>query len=266
MADSKVFNPDVRISNTYNQLVNDIKKPVLHSLYPYDFEVYLMSIELVDSDGLTVDYFAWPVMPINITKSEMSRINVKKTASAVTVISSSSFTPHNLSIKGDFGRTFKILFRRNQPLDFKAFRFSIFNGVRNKEDLDNSKPLNLISEFNPEIKTGYACIKIMQSIIDKSSGVDAKGKPFKLHLYNPAIGESYIVVPSKNPLVLEQNNQTNNMIWSYSLNLVIVSPLQPYEFENDKKISLKRKLSSAEIQNAVGNLGRSVGNFVKSSI
>ena len=49
---------------------------------------------------------------------------------------------------------------------------------------------------------------------------------FKLYMYNPALGENYLVVPSNNPISLSQNDNESNMIWEYSLNLTIIAPME----------------------------------------
>jgi len=207
----------------YNKLYKSIGRAVIHSLYPNDFEYYSISLELTTFDDHTVDFFVFPVLPKAISKTEAVRINVKKTFSAITVINSKSFTPSEIMIKGDFGRSFKILLDSGQSTVFKAFRFSRQNGVNNVADLDVSSVPIISNPFSVNIKTGYGCTKILQSIINKASGTDDKGRPFKLYLYNPALGESYLVVPSPNPLIFDQNDQQNNMIWSYTLNLTAIS-------------------------------------------
>jgi hypothetical protein len=218
--------PDTsRALNEYNKLARSLGKATLHTLFPNDFEYYSLSLELTTFDDNTIDYFAFPIMPKAISKVEAARINVKKTLSSVTVINSKSFIPQEISIKGNFGRAFKVLLRGSESTVFRAFRFARDNGVNNLQDLDSSNTSKRNAVFDPAIKTGYGCIKILQSIINKANGTDDKGRSFKLYLYNPALGESYLVVPTGNPLIFDQNDQQGNMIWSYTLNLTAIAPI-----------------------------------------
>jgi len=257
--------PDTsRALNEFNRLSKSLGKSALHTLFPNDFEYYSLSLELTTSDDNTVDYFAFPVMPKAITKTEAVRINIKKSLSAVTVINSKSFVPQQISIKGDFGRSFKILIKGSESTIFKAFRFSRENGIKSLKDLSGFQ--DFVSKrdavFNPAIKTGYGCTKILQSIINKSTGTDDKGKPFKLYLYNPALGESYLVVPSPNPLTFDQNEQQNNQIWGYTLNLTAIAPIDGSSGKTPKG-SLVRILGIDNIQKGINSAASLVGGLLR---
>ena len=206
-------------------LFNSIGRAAANTLYKNEFEYYMLGLELTDFEGNTIDYFAFPVMPSSITKNETTRLNVKKTYGGITVINSKSFTPSEVQIKGNFGRNFKIMVDVGQSTIFKAFKFSLKNGINDVSDIDESKLVQNPVQFDVAIKTGYGCIKILQSIINKAAGTDDRGKSFKLYLYNPALGESYLVVPTPNPLVFSQNDSQSNMIWQYVLNLIAIAPI-----------------------------------------
>lgn len=214
-----------RAYDEYRRLSSSVGKAALHTLFPEDFEYYSISLELTTFDDNTIDYFVFPIMPKSISKTEAVRINVKKSLSTITVINSKSFIPQEISIKGDFGRAFNVLLKGSESTVFRAFRFARDNGIKKIQDLSPSYVSKRTAVFDPVIKTGYGCIKILQSIINKANGTDDKGRPFKLYLYNPALGENYLVVPSPNPLILDQNNQQNNMIWGYTLNLTAIAPI-----------------------------------------
>jgi hypothetical protein len=207
-------------------LANSVGKAGRHALYPRDFEYYAISLELTDSNDNTIDYFLFPVMPKSIVKTESSRVNIKKSLTSINVINSKSFQPQDISIKGNFGRSFSMLIDPTFPITFKALSYSLRFGIYSALDTGNEFSVkNLVGVFNPAIKTGYGCQKILQSIIDKARGTDKSGKPFKLYLYNPALGENYLVVPGNTPLTFSQNENESNMIWEYSLNLIAISPL-----------------------------------------
>jgi hypothetical protein len=106
------------------------------------------------------------------------------------------------------------------------------------------------------VKTGFGALKILQAIIDKSDGVDEQGKSFRLYFYNPTLGESYLVVPTKNPLSFNQNEGGNNMIWEYTLNLTIIAPLDAFKRENPT--SSAKLLSANAVQSGVNSFSTGI--------
>lgn len=230
-----------------------------HLLFPRDFELYMCGLELTDFYGETIDYFIFPVMPNSINKTENERTTLYKTFGGLTVLNSDSFTPQQLTISGNFGRTFKIVLKNNLSYSFIGAQLSIESG---KTDADSiGKIFSLPSlPFLPMIKTGYGCTKILQSIISKAKG-NNKGKPFRLYFYNPALSESYLVTPTKQPLVLSQEVNSNNAMWNYTLNLDIIAPLDNIVFDVDVVPKINTFLAAAAIQAAVGSLASKVSGF-----
>lgn len=242
------------------QSLTSVGKEGLNAFFPRDFELYLVSLELVDSEGDTIDFFTFPISPTSISKTEIERTTIRKTLRATTVIQSDSFVPQDLSISGDFGRNIKFLLPNIFGIpSSKAMAFSINAGVYGSEDV-NSKVISKIPTFNPQVKTGYGCIKILQSIISKSKSHD-NGKPFRLYFYNPALGESYLVVPTKNPLTLSQTEQ-KNMIWSYNLNLKIIADLSKIGVNMDSLKDNLKILGSGVIQQDINALANNVNKFI----
>lgn len=234
-------------------------------LFPRDFEVYMCGLELTTFEGDTIDYFIFPVTPNSINKTEADRVSFFRTFGGVTVLNSDSFTPGQLTVSGDFGRTFKLLLRNtdNTLATFRGVRFSNQAGVYGADDVNgqfNSK----IPELFPTIKTGYGCIKILQSIINKARGND-NGRPFRLYFYNSMLSESYLVIPTKNPLQLNQEISSNNMIWRYTLNLNIIAPLENILFD-DKEQTAKDFLIPATIQKSVNNMAKKAVKFGSSLV
>lgn len=214
--------------------------------YPRDFEIYMCAIELADFEGNTIDYFSFPVMPSNISKSESEATTIQHSFSGTTVINKDGFTPNDISISGNFGRTFKVAFEDRSSANFKAF--SIASGAYSFSDL-HDEVRNKVKELPFGVKTGFGCIKILQSIVDKAKGYDDKGRNFRLYFYNAPLGESYLVVPTKTPLEFVQNENNSNMMWNYTLNLTIIADLKDVVFSTNKK-SLESELKP---------------NFIKSS-
>jgi hypothetical protein len=239
----------------YTQLVGSLGKGALSALFPKDFESYIMGLELTDSQDRTIDYFAFPIMPESLTKTEPKRTNVKKTSSGITVLNSNSYVPEEISIKGNFGRTFKFYLSPKQPA-VQGVAFSTASGKFDSTSI-KSKSLSLgVKNFDIGVKTGFGAHSILRAIINKSSGVDSTGKPFKLYFYNMALGESYLVTVPPTGLVSSQN-QEKNMIWDYTLTLTVLAPLSALSAVKQKN-SLLKLLSVSLIQKGVNTVASSV--------
>jgi hypothetical protein len=248
------------VNRNIENLTNRVGRSVLHSIYPKDFEYYMMALELVDGSGNTIDYFAFPVMPSSIVKTENKRITIKKAYKSTLILTSPAFTPQDITIRGNFGRTFKILVGVKEILSGVAFFNSTKAGVFEPNQLSNrliNMPSNQFSQF---IKTGYGATKILQSIIHKSDGSDQNG-PFQLYLYNYALGESYLVVAPSKSLVLEQNDQNMNMVWNYTLNLTIIAPLELVR-RNILPSSFKKLLIGGAIQGSINRTAREISSYL----
>lgn len=189
-------------------LLNSIGRSGLNSLFPKDFELYIVSFELVDSLDNTLELFVFPIMPDNMTITEPEITNIKKTNRGVVSLKTDSFIPKDISLSGNFGRNLKILIR-DKIVDFKAFAggLGLFK-----------------SEFQgPNIKTGFGAINVMRDILDGSKLLDTKGNPCRLYFYNFAFGENYVVeVMDK---TFSQNKDSSNLIWNYNITLKAVAPI-----------------------------------------
>jgi hypothetical protein len=244
------------ILDTYNNLAGSIGKTGLNALYPNEFEVYLVSLELTDSSDNTIDYFTFPVTPSNISRTYLNNTNIKKTAGGISVLKTDAFIPQDISISGDFGRSFKVLVNASNFVNsFKAFAFSIKNGVNALDDLKTQTPTFIKNTFNEIVKTGYGATKILESIVVKSQGKDGQGKPFRLYFYNPTLSESYLCEVAPNGFVLNQSRE-KNMIWSYNLNLKLLAPISSLKSKNTK--SLSHLLSKTNVQKGVTDFANSL--------
>lgn len=201
----------IGIVNKFKQLQNQIGRAALNSFYPSDVELYLCAFELV-SNNKTEAYFVFPIQPSSIQKIEPTRTNVKVSISGVTVLRNSSFIPQEISIKGNFGRRFKIL----TGLEGVGFGASL------------SKDNGLIFDtpsFSTSIKSGYGATKLLQKIIRDSQKLDSIGKPKRLYFYNMALGESYLVTIPPSGISFTQT-EDQNMIWQYSVTMTILAHLK----------------------------------------
>ena len=240
----------------YQQMVESLGKSTLTALFPNDFEYYLIALELTNSDDETIDYFVFPVFPSQIRESDTPITKIKKTLDGVVSLSVDSFIPRDITISGNFGKKLRFLLGKGSNLfSFSALNFSSQNGIN---DVINSG-LNIIKNlpFDATVKTGYGCVKLLQSIIRRSNSVDTKGQPFKLYLYNMALGENYLV----KAISLETSQSyEENMIWKYSLNLKAIAPIIK---DNESSIfDLIKLLAIGAVQNKIHINRTSISNFV----
>jgi hypothetical protein len=240
----------------------DLGRSVMHQTWSKDFEYYMMALELVNGAGATIDYFAFPIMPSGITKSENKRISIKKSFKSTLILTSTAFTPQDIMLRGNFGRALKIMAGTNIVMSGVAFANSVKSGVFG---LTNGRGLSTPqAQFSRFVKTGYGATKLLQSIIQKSDGSDQTG-PYRLYLYNFALGESYLVVAPSKSLTLEQNDAQMNMIWNYTLNLTIIAPLEMVK--NITPLSSLKKLFDANvIQNSVNRIAKDVVSYLQTKV
>ena len=240
------------------ELLSSVGRATLATMYSNDFEVYLCSFELTDSDGNTIDFFTFPVMPDSIRKSETKRNTVRNTAGGITQLSSPIYSTSEISIKGNFGRCFKILLGGGESLNGVAF--SMKNGKYDLYQLNNNINSLTVPAFDVSVKNGFGAIRILRAIISKSNGLDKNKKPFRLYFYNLAFGESYLVSIPPNGVDFSMSMQ-KNMIWEYNINMTVLAPLEVVK-NAPSKTSLVKKLTSAVIQKSVNDLAKSVAGIL----
>lgn len=233
------------VEQVKGQLFSQIKtigKNVLAALYPDELELYITALELVNSDGKTVEYFLFPLNPTSISESQNQILNIRKTAGGISTISTETFMPSTINLSGDFGRKLKILSGHSLS-DFKAFTFS-------------EKPYPT-STFSNSVKTGYGCIKILKKIIEKSSQLDENGKPYSLYLYNLNFGDIYLVKCINQPTY--SCNIERNMIWQYNITFQTLARIDQIKDLNQNMSNLKLLLFS-QIQKSLNVALANVSN------
>lgn len=223
-------------------------------LYPNDFEVYMVALELTDSQDNMIDYLVFPVLPDSITKTEPTRTNIKKSLAGVTVLTNPSYTPQEINIKGSFGRNFKILRGKQSGSAFSvnAGKYDLYS-VKSK-----TMALNMnFGEFDLGIKTGYGVLKILKAMCDKSIALDENGKPMRLYFYNMPLGESYLVAIPPSGVQYSQD-VSKNMIWNYNLTMMTVAPLEAVRSQSKGASSLVNDLLPSLVQMGVSSLASGV--------
>lgn len=222
-----------------------VGKKAISALYPNDFELYITSFELVNSDKETEAYFIFPVQPFSINEQNKPIQNIKKTAGGMTVLSSQTFSPTNTTIQGNFGRKFKFLLGTNL-INFSAFLLKPFV----------TKP-QFAQEFDPSIKTGYGCIKVLESIINKSNSLDSKNKPYALYFYNLALGHNYLVKVTSFDFY---QNQENNMIWHYNMSIKSLIPVEQISDKSQRSLAVSLA-SNQVIQSTINSVTSFLTSF-----
>lgn len=210
-----------------SELVRDWGRDVLHSIYPKEFELYMISLELVNPNNDIEEYFTFPINPNSMSKIEPYTKTIERGFNRVIVNRNSSFTPQDLSIKGNFGRDFRILVRQKESVTF--------NSILSKSKFFKE------GEFNHSLKSGYGSFKILQRICQRSNEL-VEGKPMKLYFHNFMLGESYLAE------VLDftaEQSLASNMLWNYSLRLKIIAPIN----QSKRKVSFKPR--SGTVQNTI---------------
>ena len=185
------------------QVLDSSAKLTLNTLFPREFDFYMVTLELVDYQDNTLEYFTFPINPQSMTKTQPYLKQIDRSYGAVVVNKTGMFVPQDLTIRGTFGRQFRFISRGSQE------GISVLNF--NKET----------NEFNSNYKSGYGCFKILQDICDKADILD-NGNARKLFFHNLALGENYLVeVISLTP----SQDLGTNMIWTYDLRLKILTEI-----------------------------------------
>jgi len=245
---SETVNP---YKSTYLRLLNSIGKAAISALYPNDFEIYLCTLELVDSEGKSIQSLIFPVNPDSISEMNNMIVNIQKTNQGVSVLKTKTFIPVDISLSGNFGRRFRFLLGAT-GLDAAAVSFK-----SKQDEAEEGEP----KEFSKQLKTGYGCTKVLEKLIKKSNTLDGKGNPYRLYFYNLAFGTSYLVVPLS--IGFKQDMGTN-MIWNYDLNMKAVAPLTGELAVDPKKMA--KLIAFGTLQKVANTATRVLSNELKRQV
>lgn len=245
------------IANKVKTLTQQVGGAALHHLFPHDIEYYYIALELVNSRGQSVEFFGFPILPSNIQETKPEIKNIKKSGGGVTVLKTSNFIPRDILLQGNFGRQFKFLLG-GELIDFAALSFSSQTGNFGSNVVSGIK--QTFQQLDPKIKSGYGCIKILESIINKSQDLDENGESYRLYLYNPVLGNNYLVEVLSSSFSMNENEA--NRIPHYNVSLKAIAPLDQITTRDNYENSLLRNLSFDLITKGVNR----VGNNLKRSL
>jgi hypothetical protein len=209
------------ITNRATALVK-LGKAALNVKYPDEFELYIVALELIDAEGKTLKYFIFPVNPVSIDETSGRLTNVRKTATGITTLSTSSFVPIDINLTGTFGRKFKVLLGENYVDFIQSFRTAEGNVTA------GSLVHGVKEIFDERVKTGYGCLKILEDICNEADLIDEKG-PRRLIWYNLAFGSAYLVRPMNFRINMAQDS---NMLHNYYVSFKALAPMDALRESN----------------------------------
>jgi len=237
-----------KINNELEQAIQSVAgaagRAYLHSLYPNEFEYYMLVLELYDfyTDELE-DSLIFPVMPNAISESEVLLTNIKKTMSSVNIIKNVSYAPRVISIQGTFGKKIRILLSKNTNA-------TPATGFTTK----------VSKEANATVKTGYGVIKILERIIKAS-----KKEGSLLFLHNLSLGTSYLIETTDFSF---NQSLENNMMWNYQLNIKTIAESNNVYVGGQKalKSSINELLKLHVITKGINMLADKATQFINNKI
>jgi hypothetical protein len=194
-------------------LLADVGRGTLHTLYPNEFEYYMMTFELINSSGKREDMLVFPVLPQEIRYSINTLSSTRKTSGGVVSLFNPTFVPFSISIQGTFGKKLRILLGDSEVLSLG------FNLRTKLGKQTGSKPESI---FNTKIKTGYGVTKLLEQIIQKSQSLDDNQKPYKLIFYDSSFNNDNVVEIES--YSFSQSESSNNGWWDYNVQMRAIAP------------------------------------------
>src|SRR5665213_360627 len=137
-------------------------RAALNASFPDDIEYYSLTLELVDSKGITAQLLIFPVMPSNISETFVSITNVKKTSAGVSVLTNDTFVPFDINLVGDFGTKFRFMLGQD------AIFGSGISINSNGQFYNNT----VASIFSSQVKSGYGVYKLLEKMCLTSQRLD----------------------------------------------------------------------------------------------
>ena len=233
-------------SRKWIQMAESAGKAALSAIFPVEFELYALALELKDSLKMTKMYMTFPVMASSITESYPSRIATQQTLTGTYTVLNPNFSPRIITINGNFGKSFK--------LDSSAIATDLYGKIAKLNVWQRSYKGQGTPTFVPGIHTGYGYVKKLQMMLEESTTL-SNGKPYSLYLYNLSLGENYQVVMMPQGINLSQNMSTNG-IWNYSFSLYAIAPAF-------LSAGQKAKMLAYNLANNIVNSG-TIGQTIKS--
>lgn len=199
-------------NNIINQTMNtalEFGKSAVHALAPDDYEYYLCSLELYNTDWERKGFLSFVVMPDQYSESRTPIQTIVKTHNGIVTTYNPSFSPIDINLSGTFGRRFRLLSNFQDP-------------AKNSGGFLNLNLGSFLGGGNIGVKSGYGLSKILHHILECSISGDVTrdNRAFFLILNNYSFNTSYVVNVINYSF---QQNIGQNMMWYYNLGLRAVS-------------------------------------------
>lgn len=178
---------------------------LLHTLFPNQFEYYMIGLALENSKGIETDRFIFPIKPSSLTNPDSIAANVIRTQGGVVSTYVNGFSPNIVQISGHFGRDFKLMVMDRK--DYGEYMAKKTKG----ETWESARKF-----VSNTVVTGYGAFNKMRYIFGKSKELDPLGKPYKTVFYNMPYSQKFYV----QLLNLDSNISTDkNLIHQYTLTM-----------------------------------------------
>ena len=190
----------------------DVGKLLAHTLFPNEFEYYLISFELLDSGAnyKVTDRLIFPVMPDRIDIGKVKATTIKKSFAGIVSYTNNSFEPINISLQGSFGKKMRLLIGNKRTDEVK-------------DNLGGKLKALAGSTFFPSVKSGYGTLKNLERIFEKATSNGTDGKPYIVNFYNLSFNQAFVV--KFNSLNVSQSIE-KNMIWDYAMQMTAIAPAE----------------------------------------
>ena len=192
-----------------------------HSFAPDELEYYLCSLELYNADNERKGLLSFSVMPTDIMENRTAIATIVKTQYGVIETFTNGFVPRDISIRGTFGKRFRMVQAKKPP---GKSMVNFFDNVGFVDKVfDQWLDFNMFgSEISvPTIHSGYGLTKLLKRMVEASFELDASGRPYILVFTNHALNTSYAVEVLQDSYSM---NMDSNMIWQYSLEMKAIAP------------------------------------------
>lgn len=196
-----------------------VGRSAAHSFAPDEIEYYLCSLELFTSDKERVGFLSFSVMPTDIMENKTSITSITKTQYGVVDTFTNGFIPRDISIRGTFGKKFRVV-NIMRPDGFSSANFFNNAGILEK-GYDLWESVRVLKNTIPSIHSGYGLTKILKRMVERSYELDDSGRPHLLLFTNHALNTSYVVEVLQDSYSMSQDQNT---IWQYSLEMKAIAP------------------------------------------
>lgn len=242
-------------ANVQNNLLTSITaqgRENLASQFPDEIEYYACALELVNSNGETVDFFSFPLLPNQLRESRQFATDVRKTMSGVVVTMHSTFQPFSINLNGNFGRRFRTINKKNINTD----------NTLTQADGQDKGVVNSTKLFSSDYKSGYGSAKQLENILKKATFPDSKGNPLYLFFYNLSWNSEYLVEVVSTDF---SQGDDRNMIWNYAVTLTAIAPKMVIYSTSKSKTSLQKLTSFNKKNSDIINDSNNINKLLKNN-